>query len=236
MEKDSAFDPKHLQTIAPERRDLLEELNLPPQVISFVRKNNRALLIGAVGLILAILGWSAYDHYTDQRRDEAAALLARAIETPAGEQQTELLRQVNAEYSGTGAALWSRVQLAHAARDDGNEEEAIAGYRAALSDIDADNPLAPLLHYSLGQSSEAAGQTEEALRHYQQLAATPGFAVKGLLAVARLHELQDRPAEALKAYEQLAALEEQPLLEKGFVANKLAVLRAQTPGADKQRE
>jgi predicted negative regulator of RcsB-dependent stress response len=231
MGNENAFDPKHLQTINPEaRRDLLEELNLPPRLISFMRKNSRALLIGAVGLIVAILGWTAYGNYTAKRQDEAANLLAQAIEAPAGQQRAELLRRIDAEYGGTGAALWSRVQLAHAAHKAGNEQEAIAGYRAVLADVDGSNPLTPLLHYGLGQSYEAAGQPEEALRHYQQLAAIPGFAAKGLLAAARIHETRDQPAEAVKAYEQVAALDE-PLLEPEYLAAKLAALRAQVPAA-----
>jgi predicted negative regulator of RcsB-dependent stress response len=227
MGKESAFNPKNLQTINPERRNVLEELNLPPQVISFLQKNSRPLLVGAICLILAILGAIAYHHYTSKRRGEAADLLAQAINAPAGKQQTELLRKISTEYSGTSAALWSRVQQAHTEQNAGKEKEAIAGYQAVLAELDTGNPLIPLLHYSLGQSYETAGQPEKALNQYQQLATIPGFAVQGLLAVGRINEAQNRPTDAIEAYEKLTALKEQPLLDKGFVANKLATLQAQ---------
>ncbi|MDA8164638.1 MAG: tetratricopeptide repeat protein [Desulfobacteraceae bacterium] len=226
----NAFDPKNLRTINPEGKEgLLDALNLPPQVVSFVRMNGKALGIGAVCLILALLGWSAYGEHTTRNSDEASALLTKAMEAPAGAQRTDLLRRVQAEYGGTGAALWSQVQLAHAAHDSGNEKEAIAGYRAVLDKVDGKNPLAPLLHYSLGQSYEAAGQPEEALRQYQQLAAIHGFAAKGLLAAARIHEARNQTAEAIKDYEQLSVLQDQPSLDKGYLASRLAALRAKAP-------
>lgn len=227
MGKENAFDVKHLQPVRSKHLDFLEELDLPPQVLDFLQEKGRALLIGIICLILALLGFVFYRHHTLQRQEAASALLAQALDTPAGAQQTELYRKVDSQYGGTAAALWSRVQVAHAAQDAGKEKKAIAGYRAVLADLDAGNPLIPLLHYSLGQSYEAAGQPKEALSQYQQLAAIPGFAAQGLLAVARIDEAQHRTADAIEAYERLAGLKNQPLLDKGFVADKLASLRAQ---------
>jgi predicted negative regulator of RcsB-dependent stress response len=225
MSKESAFDRKHIETVAVGRRDILEELNLPPQAISFLRQHARALQIGALCLVLITLGWVAYDGYTEKRQENATALLAEAIREPAGERQMDLLRQVEARYAGTDAAIWSRVQLAHAAAKAGDTREAVTIYQMVLKDIATDNPLTPLIHYSLGQAHEAGGAPDQALPHYQRLTAFPGFAARGLHAVGRIHELQDRPGEAIKAYEQLAALGEQPGLEKGFVENKLAILK-----------
>jgi predicted negative regulator of RcsB-dependent stress response len=225
MSKESAFDRKHIETVTESRRDILEELNLPPQVISFLRQHARVLQIGALCLVLITLGWVAYDGYTDKRQENATALLAEAIREPAGERRLDLLRQVETRYAGTDAAIWSRVQLAHAAEQAGDTPEAITRYQSVLKDLAAGNPLTPLIHYSLGQAHEAGGDPDQALSHYQRLATYPGFAARGLHAVGRIHELQNRPSEAIKAYEQLAALGEQPGLEKGFVENKLAILK-----------
>jgi predicted negative regulator of RcsB-dependent stress response len=225
MTKESAFDRKHIETIAADRRNILEELNLPPQVISFLRQHARVLQIGAICLVLITLGWIAYDGYTERRQEDATALLAEAIREPAGEQRLELLRQVETRYAGTKAAIWSRVQLAHAAGQAGDTGEAITRYQGILKDIADDNPLTPLIHYSLGQTHEAAGAPDQALPHYQRLATFPGFAARGLLGVGRIHEVQNRPDEAVKAYEQLAALGEQPGMEPGFIENKLAILK-----------
>jgi tetratricopeptide (TPR) repeat protein len=235
MNKESAFDRKHIEGMT-DRRDIWDELNLPPQAVLFLQKHGRNLLIGIVGLVLIFLAWSFHNQYSEKRQGQASALLAEAFKQPAGQERTDLLLRVDSEYSGTAASIWSRVQLAHDAHAAGEFREAIAGYENALKDLQAGNPLAPLLHYSLGQSYEAGGDHGQALPHYQRLASTPGFKTHGLLAEARIHELQNRPAEAIRVYEQLAILGQQADLEQGFVENKLATLKAemQTTGENQQ--
>jgi predicted negative regulator of RcsB-dependent stress response len=225
MSIESPFDKKHIETVAGGRRDLLNELNLPPHATAFLRQHARVLQIGTICLVLLTLGWVAYDGYTERRDEKAAALLAQAYDETEGERRLALLRQVGSSYPGTDAAIWSRVQLAHAAMQAGDLDSAIADYQGTLKEIHKNNPLAPLIHYTLGQTQEAGGDLAQALYHYRQLADFPGFTARGLLALGRVHELQSRPDEAIKAYEQLAALDEEPGLEKGFIENKLAMLR-----------
>lgn len=230
MNKERAFDRKHIENMV--HRDIWDELNLPPRVVLFLQMYGKFLLAGLLCLILGFLGWSFYGQYKERRQENGSALLAEALRQPAGPERTELLRQVGSEFDGTPAALWGRIQLAHDASAAGEIGEAIAGYESALKTLSADNPLTPLVRYSLARSYESRGEHDQALDHYRRLADTAGFEARGLVALARIHELQNRPAEAIKVYERLATLREQPDIEPGFVENKLAALRESMRAVD----
>jgi predicted negative regulator of RcsB-dependent stress response len=225
MNKQSAFDKKQIETIDNARSDIWEELNLPPGAISFLRQYGKLLLIGVIALTMLIVGWSLYGNHTEKRQEQAAVLLAEAILEPAGERRNELLRAVESQYGGTNAAIWSRVHLAHGAQEAGETEAAIAAYQSVLKELNAGNPLVPLIRYSMAKSYEVSGELDQALYHYQQLASVSGFTTQGLLAAGRIHELLNQPAEALQVYEQLAGLGEGQ--ENWFVENKVASLREQ---------
>ena len=82
------------------------------------------------------------------------------------------------DFSGTDAALWSRVEQAHVAFQAGNFDDALSLYNDIFADLDNDNPLLPLLSYNIGLAYENSGDQSKALIYYAKLAGYKGFEVK----------------------------------------------------------
>ncbi|MGV1098788.1 YfgM family protein [Thiovibrio sp. JS02] len=204
-----------------QKHGLLEELNLPPKAIKFIRENRRNLFIALCCLVVSILAWSSYTRYTANRNDRGAAMLAEAMAQNLPEKRQELLKQVLAEYGRTGSAKWATVELGHLAFESGNYEEAIRNYQEVLRDISAKSPLFPLVQLNLAQAYENKKMLTEALAAYQKLAEKKGFAGEAYLAMARIHEEQGALPQAKEMYQKVLALAETPAASKDLVQAKL---------------
>lgn len=224
MSGQSAFDQKNILKSGGENRGLLEELNLPPKVISFIRQNSRLLQIAVVCLVLAIIGWNYYGNYTQKRNDAAAALLTRALNQTAPDQKSAMLNELVSEYSGTGPALWGRLEMGHNAYDQGNYPEAVQHYQGVLDVVSSASPLVPLIRFSLAQAYAGSDQPDKALQIYEELASVNGFATESQLAAARIHEKQGKPDKAREIYTQLLSQEELPPGIREILESKLAEL------------
>ena len=80
MTQKSAFDKDNIKSklIQPEAQTgLLEELNLPPKIVSFIRKNDKQLKAGIIGIVVIVLGWVFYDYYTEQQRSKSSSMAVR---------------------------------------------------------------------------------------------------------------------------------------------------------------
>jgi len=191
-----------------QKHGLLEEFNLPPKVITFLRNNKRQIVAGLFCLVAAILGWSYYKNYTGERNDRAAALLAGAMAENSLEARAVLLENIVGEYGRTGAARWAEIELGHLAFTNGNFTEALRRYQAVLAGISSKNPLLPLVQLSLAQTHESLGAQAEALVAYGKLAELQGFAGDAYLAMARIHEEQGDPQQAREMYDKALAGED----------------------------
>ncbi|MCF6290021.1 MAG: tetratricopeptide repeat protein [Desulfobacterales bacterium] len=201
----SAFSKKNIigVTINPEAKPgLLEELNLPPGVVAFVRNNKKQLQIAGIVLAVAVLAWAVYDYYVDQQDERAVAELTVALQFTGDENRIPALTRVAEQYPRTSSALWSRVELANIDFKAGNLDRAIAGYQAVLADLDKDNPLYPLVELSIAQSLETKGDLEQALAAYRALSEMEGFKGQGFKGMGRINELRGNLGAAKKSYEQ----------------------------------
>lgn len=222
----SAFDQKTIKTLAvSDKRDLLEELNLPPQFVSFVKKNLKEIKIGAIVLVVALFGWQGYVHYASVQQEKSTALLAQAVKENSVDARRQKLENVLSGYSRTDAGLWARIELAHASFDAGKYDEAIEKYQAVLDKLDSESALAPLVLYNLAQAFENKEDFDNALVRYGKLAEFSSFSSEAHLAEGRIHDKRNEPDKALAAYEQLNALDSSSTDEKGWIADKLAKLR-----------
>lgn len=195
------------------KHGLLDELNLPPGAVTFIRKNRKTLLAGLVCFFLAILGWSGVDHYLTRQEDQAASMLAAALaETDSGQRET-LLARVISGYSRTGAAIWAKAELGHLALDAGRYDDAARIYQEVSGKISKSGPLYPLVQLALAAAHEGRNAPPEALAAYQRLGGIKGFAGIALLAAGRVYESQKEYAKAKDAYSRLLALKD---LEPGL--------------------
>jgi predicted negative regulator of RcsB-dependent stress response len=239
MSTQSLFSRKNIESQQPETsRGLLEELNLPPGLITFIRKNTRSLQIGLICVLVLLMAWIFFDYYTDTQEKKGASLLASALQTDSPEQRLTELGNVVKDYGRTEAARWAKIELAHVDYKEGNFEAAAAKYKELLDALSADNPLAPLTRLSLAQSYEQAGQYDLAIAQYNLLKKSTGFTEQAYLALGRIYMAKEDPVQARKTYEELlGSLQDtsDPLLMSRIEA-KLTSLDADKPAISSQPE
>ena len=204
MSAQGLFSKKNIESQQPDTRTgLMEELNLPPGIISFVRKNARNLQIGLICIVVLVLAWVFYDYYTELQENKGASLLASAMQTEAIEERVQVLENVINDYSRTDAALWSKLELAHLDYQEGRFDAAVAKYEGILAKIPADSSLVPLARMNLAQSYEEIGQYDLAIAQYNLLKKSTGFTEEAHLALGRIYTAKDESAQARKEYEEL---------------------------------
>lgn len=183
-----------------QKHGLLEDLNLPPRAILFIRNNRRNIIIGLLCCALAILGWSSLSYYLARQDDRAAALLAEAVGQGTAEKRKALLQKVLDEYGRTGSAMWAKIEMAHLAFEAQQYDEAIGLYLGVRDDLAKSSPVFPLVQLNLAQAYENKNGLPEALAAYQDLAKIKGFAGESYLAMGRIHELQKAVPQAKEMY------------------------------------
>src|SRR5690606_1229230 len=118
----------------------------------------------------------------------------------------DLLR-VAQEYSGTSAAERARLLAAATYFTEGSYAEA----EKEFSQFVRENPESPWVAsaaYGTGAAQEAQNKLNEAQASYQNAAAAyanSAIADDAKLALARIYELQDKPDQALRLYNELLA-------------------------------
>ncbi|MDT8334799.1 MAG: tetratricopeptide repeat protein [Desulfurivibrionaceae bacterium] len=227
MAEGRSTEQKEQRKIDIERKDgLLEELNLPPHVIGFIRDNARNLQIGAACLVLVVLGWTYFDYYTQSRAEQASAALHAAVGETDDAARLELLRNVAVDFSGSDAVAWSRIEQGHVAFRKGDYDRALVLFNEVAGDLDGDSPLLPLLAYKTGIAHENNSDFGQALQAYAELARHKEFAVKGMMAQGRIYELKGQKGKALEVYRAAAAVEEIGEPDRSILAEKINTLGA----------
>ncbi|MEW6429658.1 MAG: tetratricopeptide repeat protein [Thermodesulfobacteriota bacterium] len=235
MTGENLFSKRKLETINIEKRDWMEELNLPPQLAKFLRKNGKEVQIAIAVFVVAILAWNAMQYYRDSQREKTTAALAQAMQVTDDEGRIAALRQVTEKSSGSDAALWARVELGHLAFKKEDYAGAVEAYKSALDGFGATSSVAPFIEFALAGAYEKSQQYDGALEQYRKLAATKGFERQGNLGLARVYEQQGDKGKAAEAYRQvLAAAGDNPAADDEWIeekANRLAPVAVQPAAA-----
>ncbi len=216
----SAFSKKHIEEVTAARRTLLEELNLPPAVIKFIRENNTAIQAVVICFFLGICGWSYYDYHTTKQTNDAAALYYQAMREPTTGARLQVMEKIVTDYSSTGSALWSRIALVH----EKSPEEQAAELEKITKDVSRDDPLYPLLQYDLAQCYEMKKDPDKALEIYKSLAEIHGFGGISYLAMGRIYEQKNDVESARDMYEKAKSQLELPSATKGRLEGRLGRL------------
>jgi len=224
MTEPAVFSKKHAEAMAQDKRAILEEMNLPPAVVEFIRTNALVLQIAVAVIIAAMLGWEGYGKYVAVQRDRSADMLYSAMKAD-GDQRGNQLKELSAKYDGKGSGLWGIVEQGHLAFKDGKFQEASTLYESVIGKISSSSPLLPLVRYNLAQAYENLPDQAKAKAVYQTLAETPGFAGEADLGLARIAELEGKPDEAKAKYQAYVDLpESKDGPTKEWVKNKLQAL------------
>ena len=199
----SPFTKLHVEEVTPAKRTLLDELNLPPKARKFITDNAKTLQIALIALLVLISAWNFYNYYTQKQKNASTAMLAQAMQQTDAEARDKELQQVIKDYSGSGAAMWSRITLAHDQVEKKDYAKAQEQLAAIKKDVGKGNPLFPLILFDLGQVYEMNGDLDNALGQYAELREIPGFVIIGYLGEARIYEQKNDSVKAREAYEML---------------------------------
>jgi tetratricopeptide (TPR) repeat protein len=206
-------------------RELLQEIR---------RTQARTPLAARAGYYLALVE-------LDARNDDAAERLCEETIARAGHTEEALdarlllvelmtqrdgapaaMRRLRGMYAGAGLPRRHRGRLAKRLGDLARSEGA---YRDAYIWYDEAANLLPALRneavYRIASCYEEGGDLEMAMQWYQQIDEAP-WRVRGQMALAKLYERQDRPAEAGKIYR---ALVKEGVPEAKVAEERLADLR-----------
>lgn len=205
---------------------LLEQLNLPPAVIKFVKENKRIVQAGIAGLVILVVVWSLYGSYRDSKIEKSSEALFSAQELT-GQQMLDKFTEVEEEFSGTNAAVWASIKTAQEYMKNSQMTEAQQKFKEVREDLRASSPLWPLVSVGIAQSAEASMNFEEAAVEYGKLIEQEGYQDIGYLGTARVQEQQGHEEKALELYENyLATLDPSATLQRVMVEEKIARIKA----------
>lgn len=208
MADQSAFDRNHIETSAVSQTSgILDQLNLPPAVISFLRTNQRILWVIVSLVVAVVVVGSLYSSYRNYKTNQAVSALGDAMLSTENT-RVELLQQVAEKYSSTPSALWARVEMAKIAADKDDIPAAIAELQWINKSITGKNPLKPLVLYRLAGLNEQKQNFEPAIDLYQELVGFSGFAPEAHYAMGRVYVAMGKKSEAIEQYRQYLSLTE----------------------------
>jgi predicted negative regulator of RcsB-dependent stress response len=229
MADDSPFNKLHVEpSTKGDLTGLLEQFNLPPKVITFIRKNLK-VIYGVLALIVVLtLSGSAYNAYRQKRIDAGSSALSMALKAAEAERPA-LLQKITTDYSDSSSADWAIIELAHIDMKKGDYKKAAEKYSSIRKKIKPRNPLFGLVSFGVAQAEEAANEYDHAFGEYQALSVIDGYKSMGLLGMGRIHEMKGETEKALTVYEQyMASLvgQDQGDPEKAFISAKIGRLKA----------
>ena len=208
MARKSAFDSKKIATEAySETSGVLDQLNLPPDVIRFLRKYQRIIWTVVIVVAVVVTTVSLYGSYRDYRREKATSALYQARTAPMEDRAARLAKVIE-EFGSTPAALWARVEQAHLLRQDKKYPQAIQALEQVKARVKAKNPLNPLVLVELGKLQEQVNKLDQAMESYRQLATIQGFTATATYHQARIHDQRHENDQALELYQRYIALTE----------------------------
>jgi len=209
MADQSAFDRNKIETSAmSETSGILDQLNLPPAVVSFLQKNQRMLWIIVAVLAVSVTAVSLYGSYRNYQINKATSALDAAL-LATGDTSADLLQQITEKYSATPSALWARIELAKIAVNKEDLAGAIAQLQVVNSRLTAKDSLKPLVLYRLAGLHEKMRNFTAAIGLYQELTAFSGFAADAHYAMGRVYVAMDQKTEAVEQYQKYLSLTEE---------------------------
>ena len=229
MAAESAFEKKHVEpTVENNLSGLLDQMNLPPGIVEFVRTHQKIINIGLIVLVLVVVVWSLYGSYREKQINQASSALSLAMSEPA-DMKVAALEKVKEEYSSTDSATWAQVELAHLDMAQGNYMEAVTKYSQIRDDLSETNPLHPLVSLAIAQAFESQKEYDKSYKEYEAVKNVGGFQAVATLGMARIYEAQQKYTEALGVYEDYQTSFEGASLNnsiKVFVEEKIARIKA----------
>ncbi len=230
MSEHSAFDKLHVDER--DKADLggvLDQLNLPPAFVAFVRRNQKAIYIILSIVAVVVVVWSLYDAHIQKQRIASSSALAIAQKLD-GEKRLSALEDVIEEFSGTSSALWAKIEIGRYYMENSDFTSALQYYQSIRGQVKTDNPLYQLVTFGIAQAEEALAKFDEAIAEYETLKTVTGYESIGYNGAARNYEVQGNLERAVNEYEQYMGTMTSDSAnnpEKLYIEAKLSAIKAQ---------
>ena len=187
---------------------VLDQLQLPPALVTFLQKNQRIIWRVIIAVAVAGTAVALYSTWRNHVLNKAAAAYDQAVDLEKAEEQKAAFQKIADDYSSTPSARWSRIALAHLEQEEKNFKGAIERLTAAEKEVEAKSPLKPLLLVNLGSLYEQEKQFDKAESVYQRLKDIKGFEPMALDSLGRVYEAKGDTNKAVQVYQQYMGLTE----------------------------
>ncbi|WP_319547608.1 tetratricopeptide repeat protein [Desulfogranum marinum] len=201
MAEQNAFDRKTIEmNTMTESEGLLEQFNLPPAFIKFLRNNSKIIWIIIACVAVVVVAASLYDTYRAHTLDKAASSLDAALQNT--ENAEQMLKGVVEEFSSTPSATWAKIALVKLYQEQKQYDKAVALLVEIEADSSLDSLVKPLVTYKLAALYEEQGAMEKALGAYTVLSGMQGFEADAYKAMGRVQESLGNKDQAVSMYQQ----------------------------------
>lgn len=211
MAEQNAFDRQTIEMNGVvESEGLLEQFNLPPAFIKFLRNNSKPIWIVIACIAVVVVTVSLYDSYRIRTLDKAASALDTALQS--ADNSEVLLQGVVQDFSSTPSAIWSKIALVKLYQEGKQYDKAVALLIEVQADSSLDSLVKPLVAYKLAALYEEQGAMEKALGAYTVLSGMQGFEADAYKAMGRVQESLGNKEQAAAMYKKYI---EQQTLSQG---------------------
>ncbi|MCW5198129.1 tetratricopeptide repeat protein [Desulfobulbus sp. F4] len=206
--------PKHIFNVTLQEQaavgtpGVLDQLHLPPALITFLQKNQRTIWQVVIVAAVVITVVSLYSSWRSYRLNKAAEAYDQAIVVEDAQKKNAALQKVAEEYGSAPAGIWSQIALAHLDQKAGKNKEAIAKLTAIEAETSEKSPLKPLLLANLGGLHEQEKDFGKAEALYQKLKGFKGFEPMALDSLGRVYEAMGQKDKAVQMYQQYMGMTE----------------------------
>ena len=190
-----------------EEQGLLEQFNLPPKLINFLRNNSKIIwiIIGCVSVVVVAV--SLYGSYKTHMINKGASALDEALQ--ATENKEALLNKVVDDFGATPSALWAQVALANYYQTESQIDKAIAILNGLQTDTSLPETVRPMVTLKLAGLYEAEGKNEQALGAYTVLSSMPGYESEAFKSMGRIQESLGNKEQAVAMYNKYVEQQKQ---------------------------
>jgi tetratricopeptide (TPR) repeat protein len=202
------------------RKQLLKEpdefITTTGKLIAWAKDNLQAIVIGAVGFFMLIIGISIYGYIQQNRSDAAQVMFSQAVtkyQTEAEKKsEGEALTAVSADfdkliesYGNQPAGQLGRVFYGHICLAGKAYDQAISHYEKAMANVDGDTSLTNIVLNGLATAYQQKGEYSHAIEKFRMIADGTDLMLKdaALFNLGKLYEQIGKFEESKKAYQQL---------------------------------
>lgn len=181
------------------------------RAVEWMQENTRTVIIASVLAVVAVAAAVYYQNYQEDVRQQAASQLqqlqtqlqGQPPDTLAASVQSFISRYGDTRYGDEARLLMGRIQLTN-----GSWQEAVSTLEPVAGSYPVDSPTGYAARKLLAAAHEGAGNVQDALRLYGDMASNAQFAFQRNEAAAdraRLLAEQGRLAEAEEIYSRLVS-------------------------------